>query len=434
MNRKIRQFIGWILCIALLFAFVCAPSQTVYGAGDEYSAEEVYQAALRIVDWAAPEGVLFSDDFCAGAGSSGNDWLAIGYCRLWPDADATAYLQALQLYVGEMYAKGNLENQKPTQWHRISLAVLAAGGEPERFGTAPDGSAIDLIADGTYDHEKFSPLGRQGLNGWCFALLAMDGAEAVVPEDASYSREEIITHILEGQLSDGAFSLTGGTPDVDITAMAVQALAAYDDEETAFTFENSGKTVTETVHEALDRALSWLSAAQLSDGDFSSYGIPNAESTAQVLLALTAMGIDVQNDARFIKDGNTALDGLMRYQMEDGGFAHVLDHASSKSNGLASAQSLCALASVYRQMKNMPAFYCFEYNAGGKDGQTQTSEQETVSGTETGADISAQETLSPVPEQEMKQSGYLVYGIAAVVIILGIVSCLVMKKIGKEDS
>lgn len=365
MKKNIKQFVLWIFCGLFLFVSVWMCPENSYGAGNNYSVEEIYDAAMGIVDWAAPEmsGELFQSDFCAGAGSSGNDWFAIGFCQLQTGADASGYLQGLKAHVEQMYAAGNLANQKATEWHRISLAVLAAGGNPTRFGTAPDGSTIDLIADGTYDHAKYSSLGRQGINGWCFALLAMDGAGVRVPDGAAYSREDIVMQLMSSQLANGGFALTGGMADVDITAMVVQALAPYYHETAAFTFENNGVTVTRTPKETVDLALSWLSAVQLDDGDYSSYGNANAESTAQVLLALTSLGIEWQKDARFVKNDHTVLDGLMRYQMEDGGFAHVLgaDSAKNKSNGLASAQSLCALAAVYRQMKGMSGFYSFGF-------------------------------------------------------------------------
>ena len=42
-----------------------------------------------------------------------------------------------------------------------------------------------------------------------------------MPEDAAYTREEILAAILEAQEPDGGFGLTAGASDVDITAMAV---------------------------------------------------------------------------------------------------------------------------------------------------------------------------------------------------------------------
>lgn len=447
MKKNIKHFALWIACGLLLFASIWMQPDKIYGAGSHYSVDEIYDAAMGIVDWAAPDtsGQLFQKDFCAGAGSSGNDWFAIGFCQLQTGADASGYLQALKVYVEQMYANGSLENQKATEWQRISLAVLAAGGDPTSFGTAPDGSAIDLIADGTYDHAKYSSLGRQGNNGWCFALIAMDGAGVRVPDDASYSRDDLIVQLMSSQLANGSFSLTGSTPDVDITAMVVQALAPYYGETVTFTFENNGIAVTRTPGEAIDLALSWLSAVQLDNGDYSSYGNANAESTAQVILALTSLGIDPQKDTRFIKNNHTVLDGLMRYQMADGGFAHVLsaDAAKSGSNGLASAQSLCALAAVYRQMKGMSGFYSFGVGTAalqetaGQSAADAVTDREVTGNTAPERKTAAseeQETLSATPEEKPRQSGYMIYAIAAVAAILGIVSYLVMRRFGKEEN
>ncbi len=447
-NRKVAAL---RICICLLLAaFLQMKAEIIYGGQHRYEAEELYDAAMGIVDWAASgttEG-LFCESFCEGAGNPGNDWLAIGYCRLLPGEDASDYLQSLRGHVEEMYMAGNLENQKATEWHRISLAVLAAGGNPTAFGTAQNGSAIDLIADGTYDRAKYSSLGRQGVNGWCFALIALDGAGAVVPESAAYDREDMILQILSSQLENGSFPLAKGSiPDVDVTAMAVQALAPYRSVQKSYSFEQNGEIFTRTPSEAINSALSWLSQVQLENGDFSSYGIANAESTAQVLMALTSLGIDPQQDQRFIRNGNTVLDGLMRFQMDDGGFAHVLnsDSAENKSNGLASAQSLCALAAVYRQMKGMSSFYSFlsendnhsettwhadegkaQENAGRLEASGETENAEQSYTTE------KQETLSAALETEPGMSVYAAYIFAGIAGVLGILSYLVMKHIGKE--
>ena len=44
-----------------------------------------------------------------------------------------------------------------------------------------------------------------------------------------------------------------------------------------------------------------MSKKQLSTGAFDSWGTMNCESTAQAIVALTALGIDVNSDSRFIK-------------------------------------------------------------------------------------------------------------------------------------
>ena len=213
---------------------------------------------------------------------------------------------------------------KATEWHRISLAILAMGGDPTNFGTDANGEPINLIADGTYNRGRTTPLGRQGINGWIWGLITLDSLRYPVPDDAFYTREDIIEEILCCQLSDGGFALSGEVSDPDITAMALQALAPYYDSDTLhrYTRKITGETEEKTVRQITEEALSCLSALQLPSGDFKSWGTQNVESTDQVVVALCCLGIDPLSDPRFIKDGKTLLDGILRYRMPDGGFVH----------------------------------------------------------------------------------------------------------------
>lgn len=93
------------------------------------------------------------------------------------------------------------------------------------------------------------------------------------------TREKLVQTILDAALENGGWALTGTTADPDMTAMAMQALAPYYDTD-------------ENVRAAVDKALDVLSAAQLPTGGFVSWGSENSESCAQVIVALTALGID----------------------------------------------------------------------------------------------------------------------------------------------
>ena len=73
---------------------------------------------------------------------------------------------------------------------------------------------------------------------------------------------------------------------------------------------------------AVDAALTYLSDAQQADGGFMSWGAANSESCAQVIVALTALGIDPAADSRFVKNGASPLDGLCAFACEGGGFRH----------------------------------------------------------------------------------------------------------------
>lgn len=296
----------------------------------DYSAESILQLAESVIDASGGETAIFT----AQAGISSNEWMLIATSRLKNSKNVSTYAGEIEAFIAQMY-QGNLNNTQPTQWYRMILATLACGGNPKNV------AGHDLLADGIYYHAQFSAIERQGINGLSWALLAMDAAAEQAPEDADYNRKKLIDGILSLQHSDGSYSLMGAG-DPDVTAMAVQALAPY--------YNN------ETVGAAIDRALAWLSYAQQPAGDYVSYGYANAESTAQVVLALTALGIDVQRDGRFIKDGNTAIDGLLTYKSADGRFSHILGEAA---NGLATSQSLLALSAIYRFYSGQSFIYRF---------------------------------------------------------------------------
>lgn len=54
------------------------------------------------------------------------------------------------------------------------------------------------------------------------------------------------------------------------------------------------------------------------------YGAESSESVAQVLTALTELGLNPE-DARFVKNGTTLESCLLSFRDEDGSFRYVLD-------------------------------------------------------------------------------------------------------------
>lgn len=195
-------------------------------------------------------------------------------------------------------------------------------------------------------------IGKQGMMSELYGLLMLDGMTAA---DGAWTRDSLVQEILSGQLPDGGFAIAGAEGDVDVTAMALQALAPY-----YLKAQKEAHDAAETESEAqiiqtVEDALAFLSAKQLLTGDFANSGTPNAESTAQVILALCALKRDVWTDAMFIKEGVSLLDGLSRYQNADGGFSHTADAAS---NDMASSQVFAALSAVNRWMSGE----CFLYD------------------------------------------------------------------------
>lgn len=348
----------------------------------KYSVSDITEAIDGILAWKrAQQGVaegqpLLSGELLTYAGSTAADWLPIGLSRYGAEDDYDSYLAALRTYVERKYREPDkLDRTKATEWHRIALAVLACGGDPTHFGRDENGADINLIADGVYDRGKTADLGRQGLNGWLWGLITLDSMKYTIPAGASYTRTELVKTILSYQLSDDGFNLRvaqGSTADPDITAMAIQSMGPY------------YRTSTLNVKDPVDRALERLSQLQLDTADFRSWGTRNSESTSQVIISLCSVGIDPQNDPRFVKNGLNLLDALFYYQQEDGGFAHSyeLDEgnpsaAPGESDSMATDQALLALVSVWRQAQGMSSLY--DFRPGGVSSKILTPEESEVS-------------------------------------------------------
>ena len=354
-----------IAAFAALIMILCAvlPAYAATG-GASPSDDEALSVANGIIEWKkqstgiSAEEALFSADYSGLAGSSAGDWYAFGIGRLGIDDDYEMYLAALRENVSERYAKdGGLDKIKATEWHRITLAVLALGGDPTSFGRDSEGKPINLIADGVYNRDN---LGAQGINGLIWGLIALDAADFSVPDGAYYTRDGIISELLSLRCPDGGFAFSGGRSDPDITAMAITALSPYYKSEKKYVTEDfSGGTATVTVGEIIDGALLRLSEMQLETGDFRSYGLRNSGSVCQVIVALCSLGIDPFSDVRFIKNGVTLWDGLMTYKNSDGGFIGNLSDGNMPSGSMAGEQALYTMAAIIRQRSGAGRLFDF---------------------------------------------------------------------------
>lgn len=350
---------------------------TAEASHKDYTPDELLNVMEGIISWRkAISGVsldepLMSEVFLDSVGSTAGDWAAIGIGRSGYADDYNAYLAVTSAYISKSYQEnGYLDRTKATEWQRIGLAVLSAGGDPVSIGEDQEGNPVDLVADGSYNRGKVMSLGTQGTNGLIFGLLLMDSMRYDIPADAADTREGLLEKILSSQIKDGGFNLTSIDPqsDVDMTAMALQALAPYYNSEKTYRYVQQGtkQDQVKSVRQVVDEALQFLSSSQQESGGFTSWGSENSESCSQVLIALTSLGIDPGNDQRFIKNGNTVIDGLMQYHMEEGGFIHSKEYDEEnpdadpdKSNTMASDQALCALTALCRYYGGMRNLYDF---------------------------------------------------------------------------
>ena len=272
-------------------------------------------------------GYLQAQIAAPGTGSVGGDWLIFGLARSGvkvPQKYFDAYYENVEAAVREK--NGVLSDRKYTEYSRTVLALTAIGKNPA------DVAGFDLLKP----LADFEQVTKQGINGTIFALLALDSGNYEIPEnpDAAVqaTRQMYVDELLARALPDGGWTLTGGEPDVDITAMTLQALAKYRDQA--------------DVTAAVERGLAVLSSLQEPDGGYVSWGSSNSESVAQVIVALTELGVPL-DDERFTKNGITVEDALLRFAQENGAFVHVRD-GSGGDDGMATEQAFYALAAIHR--------------------------------------------------------------------------------------
>ena len=262
-------------------------------------------------------------------GSIGGEWMAIDLARSGrtvPDGYYEKVVEYVQKHADE---NERLHRAKSTDNSRIILALTAIGKDVTNVGGHNLLKGLDSM-----DYIQ-----TQGINGPIWALIALDSHN--YPTSGDVTREKLIQAILDAQLPGGGWNLSGNDADPDMTAMAIQALAPYYKENDA-------------VKAAVDKALDVLSELQLATGGFGSWGTENSESCAQVIVALTALGIDPAKDSRFIKNGLTILDALASYYVDGGGFRHI---ASGDRDGMATEQGYYALAAYYRFINGQTRLY-----------------------------------------------------------------------------
>ena len=314
-------------------AVLVGKTTLVFTASDGEKTSAPYTVTLTVAKPAGPdvqEAYKTTGDYLSGkgtpiVGSIGGEWLTIGLARSGRTVPEGYYDNAVAYVKAEINTTTNrLDRNKSTDNARLILALTAIGKDVTDVG------GFDLLAG--LDDMKY--VKRQGTNGPVWTLIALD-SHGYTPA-GSVTRDALVETILSLQKDSGAWYInsTNTTDDVDMTAMAIQALAPY-------------YKTNEAVKAAVDKALTWLSTMQKSDGSFAEMAgvASSSESTAQVLVALCALGIDPTADARFAKNSFHVVDGLLTFYTGEA-FKHQLADATVDQMG--TEQSYYALAAYMR--------------------------------------------------------------------------------------
>ena len=289
----------------------------------------------------------------ASVGSTYGEWLILALARggIISGTDtsgaAVTYLENAYSVLRDMR---DTKMSQPTDYARVTLAMSALGVE------APQ-SVLDVVRD--YDR-----VAAQGINAVTYALLALDSKPYKDAGDDAL-RDKYVALLLDNACESGGWVYGGdktSTADVDMTAMVLQALAPY--------YLNGDANVKT----AVDKGLSALKTMQQSTGGFASYGTYNAESTAQVIVALTALGID-PTSAEWKKTGDP-VDALLHfYDASASMFRHT---TNGKADQMATEQSAYALVAYSRFAAKQNRLYDMS-DAFGESGEVKDPKQTVAS-------------------------------------------------------
>ncbi|MBQ8300894.1 MAG: hypothetical protein IJX57_02890 [Clostridia bacterium] len=305
-----------LLCTAMMLPMVCINAEHT-----ESNLKEVIDDAI---EWKEDNDSPFY-----AIGTEAADMYIISLKRMGKSYDYAKYLSGLDGVAAAYGAENDASDMQ-----RTAIATAASGGDPRNIG------GRDLVADATHYRDVTSPLDKEGVNGFSWALIALDSGDYETPDWAVRDRHEIIAGILSHQNTDGSFD-----DDVYSTASAITALAPYYETTGAYTItqNQTGWVIDITPKEAIDAAVGYLENTQTKDGDWG-----DLKSTAMSVIALSSVDVDADEDKRFNAKNGSAIDGLLMYQEKKGGFSADLNDI----DGEATSWAICALTSHLRMMQD----------------------------------------------------------------------------------
>ncbi|MCL2363206.1 MAG: hypothetical protein FWC71_00915 [Defluviitaleaceae bacterium] len=280
----------------------------VYANSTTSSVREPWQVAMHnALDWmqaASPDGPQ--------VGGIIGEWSVIALVHAGRIDMGDAWLQS---WLDELSGDTSRALRRWTDYQRVVLALDALGLDATDF-------AGRNFAQPFW---RFVPVSsRAVMNRTIMADIYALRALNTVGQSSSL----FFAHLMHVQRADGSWSLNPAQPssafDIDTTAMAVRALAP-------FYLQGNSRAV-----HAVGRAMPWLHAQTFN----------NAESTAQMIVALVGLGAAYAEYAAYY------VNHLMQwYDPALGGF--IREGFSGRVNALTTVQAAYALAVYYQFMANM---------------------------------------------------------------------------------
>ena len=302
-----------LLCVLLFGAALAVPDGFAVSGSDVQGVIDGILNYKCVSVGASSVDELIDGDLTANAGVTA-DWYIFGLIQYGRQHDYSGFAKSLK-----RFAETN-EVESAVTDERVALLFAAIGTEQDYIAQVADNA-----------------IGKLGVMSYVYGLHLLNNGYRSSVTDA----ETVVAELLERQTEDGGWAVMGTVGDVDVTAMTLAALAPY--------YASNSR-----VKQAADRALQLLSKRQTDNGGFRSFGQESPESAAQVIVALTSLGIDPLTDGDFIKGGHTAFDAMLSYRLSDGSFEHA--HGKG-TNHTATVQAFYSSVALYRFLTGQPGLY-----------------------------------------------------------------------------
>lgn len=268
-------------------------------------------------------------------GSEGSWWHALG-------------MRAYQSYTGG--TKNVISPEAKQAFVNKTIAAISKGDSNASSHAGTLATSINGLCAMGYDPTALWTVNKTKLD-------AVSTLKTIKLEDAKndwyyYTAPYVLTSLNQGTFDSSAQEqayvaylleeLPNAVDFVDASAMILHGLSYY---------YNQAEVKT-----AVDAAITVLSAKQTENG---SYG--DANTDAVVILALSQLGIRSDSDSRFVRDGNSLLDGLLRYKISSNdGFGY---QDATARNDLATKQGFLALIAASEVISTGEAYDAFSCTA-----------------------------------------------------------------------
>ena len=321
-----------------------------------------------------PDPVKVMDTVAAANTERAADWWAMdmgAYARAYPDKGVALTEAAKQNYINAAITAIQSAGATDTTYDKAILALTANGVDVTKLYPAANSStalnAITLLNKADKSASAWSAP---------YTLAAYNQADFTGTQNYE---QQLVEALLRAQKADGSWDEWG---TIDTTANVLAGLAFY-----------AGDSRVKT---AIDKAVDYLATQLGESGIYSdAFSGPNANSTAMVIIGLTAVGVDPEKDARFSRNGLSVVEGLMSFALANNTGFGFTDNISY--NDAATEQSFRALIALTQFRAAGKAFNVYDFSAGKTEpayasgtGETEKPSEEPTQG----EDITVTVTIS----------------------------------------